>query len=242
MTPARIWLSLGLAVVAGCQSLGNQSAVTGRLPDWSGVWQAIPGAGADAQTFGSPRSDPDPGIIQLTPLALARRDAMRRGGSFVPAKSVCLSTAMPLEMGTTGVAIEFIIARDRVTVISENGFVRRIYTDGRPLPQDPDPTYAGHSIGHWEGATLLTDTNGIIRSELGPYVVTAGNTRVRERIQRLDANTLLIEFTVTDSDYLARPWIYTRRYERLDRPMGEYVCAQNNRDNNREVDLTPPPE
>ena len=40
--------------------------------------------------------------------------------------------------------------------------MRRIYTDGRPHPDDPDPTIAGHWIGHWEGDVLVVDTTAIV--------------------------------------------------------------------------------
>ena len=52
----------------------------------------------------------------------------------------------------------------RVTLLGESdgNRLRRIYTDGRPHPDDPDPTFHGHSIGHWEGNTLVVDTVGII--------------------------------------------------------------------------------
>ena len=50
----------------------------------------------------------------------------------------------------------------KVTIIQEAYMqVRRIFTDGRPLPEDPDPTYNGSSVGHWEGDTLVATTVGL---------------------------------------------------------------------------------
>ena len=65
---------------------------------------------------------------------------------------------------TTPYPMEFVIQPDRVVILHEiSSQVRRIYTDGRkhPAPEDLDPTYMGHSIGHWEGDTLVVDTVGM---------------------------------------------------------------------------------
>lgn len=209
------------------------------LPDWSGTWVPIPGNGLSAAD--PPPVSNEPSVPQYTEKALQLRRAARADPGYLPNQAACIPKGMPLDMGTTAVAFEFLFTPGRVTVIWENGFVRRIYTDGREHPEDPIPSFSGDSIGHWQGATLVVDTIGIVAgAELGPLLLETGKTHVVERMTRTGPNEFAIEFTVTDADLLSRPWKYTRNYKRYDLPMGEFVCTQNNRDNNREVDLTPP--
>jgi hypothetical protein len=61
-------------------------------------------------------------------------------------------------------AMEILFTPGRVTMLGESdgNRLRRIYTDGRPHPDTPDPTFHGHSIGHWEGDTLVVDTVDIL--------------------------------------------------------------------------------
>ena len=61
-------------------------------------------------------------------------------------------------------AMEILFTPGRITMLGEGdgNRMRRIYTDGRRHPEDPDLTIHGHSIGHWEGDTLVVDTVGII--------------------------------------------------------------------------------
>jgi hypothetical protein len=82
---------------------------------------------------------------------------------------------------------EFLLTPGKVTIVSEAYMqVRHIYTDGRPLPADPDPTFNGTSIGRWDGDTLVVETIGF-----SPLTTIARNTphsdkmRIVERF-RLD--------------------------------------------------------
>jgi hypothetical protein len=71
---------------------------------------------------------------------------------------------MPSWMLITHNAMEFLFTPGRVSILGEmdGNRLRRIYTDGRPHPSDPDPSFHGHSIGHWEDGTLVVDTVGIL--------------------------------------------------------------------------------
>lgn len=210
------------------------------LPDWSGNWVPIPGDGLSAAD--PPPVSDNPAVPQYTPKAVQMRRLAKADPNYVPNQAACIPKGMPLDMGTTAVAFEFLFTPGRVTVIWENGFVRRIYTDGRRHAEEPNPSFAGDSIGHWEGNTLVVDTTSIIKgAELGPLLTETGKTHVVERMSRKSADVFQIEFTVTDEDLLSRPWVFTRTYKHSTYPLMEFVCTQNNRDNNKEVDLTPPP-
>ncbi len=89
-------------------------------------------------------------------------------------------------------AVEFLFTPGRVTITNEMGLIRRIYTDGRALPEAPDATNTGYSVGHWEGPTLVVETVGINPAALYPNtqqgaVPIGANARISERIFLKDA-------------------------------------------------------
>jgi hypothetical protein len=138
--------------------------------------------------------------------------------------------------------IEFLFTPGRVTLLMEQGpMIRHIYTDGRTHTSDPDPTYAGESIGHWEGDTLVVDTTGITaKSRMTTGVYTSGKTRIIERIHLADRTHLQIDTVVEDPVILTAPWRYSRIYERSDDGWFERYCENNRDGNDSEPDLTPP--
>jgi hypothetical protein len=128
--------------------------------------------------------------------------------------------------------IEFLFAPGKVVVVTEAySQVRQIFTDGRQHPADPDPTFQGHSIGHWEADTLVVDTVGFVpNTEITLGIGHSDQMRIVERMRRLDANHLQIETTITDPVVLAKPWITVHPYVRRKDDLREYVCEQNNLD------------
>jgi hypothetical protein len=140
-------------------------------------------------------------------------------------------------------AAEFLFTPGRVTILLEqDSTVRRIYTDRRAHTSDPDVSYAGESIGHWEGETLVVHTTAITaKAELIAPLKSSGKTQVIERIHLKDKNHLQIDTTVEDPIALKARWRYSRLYERSDSGFFERVCLDNNRDvNGGEPNLTPP--
>jgi hypothetical protein len=111
---------------------------------------------------------------------------------------------------------------------------RLVYTDGRGHPKDPNPSWMGHSIGKWEGDTLVIDTVGFNGRTWASYsgLPTTERLHVIERIRRIDMGHLEKEITVDDPGAYVKPWTIKRTailappsYE-----MQEYVCNENNRD------------
>jgi hypothetical protein len=87
--------------------------------------------------------------------------------------------------------------------------VRRIYMDGRGHPSDFDPAPMGHSIGKWEGDTLVVDTVGLTDSTLlnGMGLPHSEQMHLTERIRRiLDGNILEVEFTFNDPKAYTEAW------------------------------------
>jgi len=218
-----------------------------RLPDWSGAW-ALSGSSFQKQFLASSGPDGNPNVPPLTAKWAAFRDANGAAnhgqgppGGVNTNSLHCLPDGMPGMMAAP-FSFEFLFTPGRVTVISEDGEVRRIWTDGRAHPPDPDPTFAGNSIGHWEGTTLVVDTIGMTpQAEVMVGLHDTAKTHVVERIFKKSSHTLRIDTVVIDPALFTKPYRYTRTYDLNPHGMTEYVCEQNNRDQNGKINLTPPP-
>jgi hypothetical protein len=81
-------------------------------------------------------------------------------------------------------------------------------------------------VGHWEGDTLVVDTINFKReTSLDGSSV---NTHLVERFTRVDANTLLYEFTVDDPTMWTRPWTAVVPMTKSEEPIYEYACHEGN--------------
>jgi hypothetical protein len=110
---------------------------------------------------------------------------------------------------------------------------RQIYLDGRGHPKDLFPTWTGHSIGHWDGDTLVVDTVGFNdKFWLSP----AGEPHTEkmhltERYRRPDLGHLEIEFTIEDPDTFVKPWVIKRVSDLAPNDeVEEVICTENERD------------
>jgi hypothetical protein len=192
-----------------------------KLPDFTGVWEA-PGGRSGA----APQAAP-----QLTPAAAAKKRELDARSTDDTDAANCLPTGMPAVMGHP-YPYEFLLTPGKVTIVTEAYMqVRHIYTDGRPLTPDPDPTFNGTSIGRWQGDTLVVETIGF-----SPLTTIARNIphgdkmRIIERFRLTAPETMSVETTVTDPDVLAAPWTTTRTLARhRDWTVREYICEENNR-------------
>lgn len=216
--------ALLLAGPAAAQELSRATAYAevARLPDWSGVWSPL-----------EPRTTSTAPV--LTPLGKSLLDEFEagklRGENLQVAEANCVPSGMPRIMRSP-YPHEFVFSPGRVNILIEiYSQIRRIYTDGRPLPEDPDPYFNGHSVGRWDGDTLVVDTVGLSpQAVLLPGLKATDKSRLRERIRR-DGDVLVDEITITDPDLLAEPYVMTQRYAlKPDWEMREYVCQENNQD------------
>jgi len=108
--------------------------------------------------------------------------------------------------------------------------VRHIFIDGRKHPDDLTPTYNGHSIGHWEGDTLVVDTVGLNGKlwldRLGHPE--SDQMHIVERIHRVDEKTLQVDFTFDDAKSYPKPWTAMLRFRsRPDWDLMELICEDN---------------
>ena len=125
-----------------------------KLPDFGGLWEVTFGGG--------PRGGAEP--PSFTPEYAAKLQAFQaasqRGEIEDGPAANCVPNGMPSIM-TQPYPIEILFTPGKVTILIEAyAQWRQIFTDGREHPEDPDLTFNGHSIGHWEGDTLVVDTVG----------------------------------------------------------------------------------
>jgi hypothetical protein len=146
----------------------------------------------------------------------------------------CLPFGMPRMMISATYPFEILVTPGQITVIQElDSEVRRIFIDQKhpPAEEERDPTFQGHSIGHWDGDALVVDTVGI-RSETPIdrlYYPRSDRMHIVERWRLRDRNTLEVEITLDDPVAFVRPWKDTRRFVRQSGEyIREYVCTENN--------------
>ena len=114
-----------------------------------------------------------------------------------------------------------------------NKMYRQIFTDGRPLPADPQPAFDGYSVGKWDGDMLVVQTtgfkDGIWLDAFGDPMTDAA--KITERIRRVDYGHLEIDLTVDDPQAYTKPWT-VRLYQILapDTDLIDYICLENEKD------------
>ena len=201
-----------------------------QLPDWGGIWFL------NRSPRGSAADEP-----KLKGSYLEQREAWKaelraNNGMERRKRSNCAPPGMPRIMQLAQYPYEFLFTPGRVTINQEGWMqTRTIWTDGRrhPDPEELDPTYMGHSVGHWEGDTLVVDTVGIL-NEL-PFTFGAWHSdsfHLTEHIHLSpdDPDVLVNEMLMEDPEALAEPYRATATYRR-DRygALLEFECSENNR-------------
>ena len=125
---------------------------------------------------------------------------------------------------------------DLVIVDRIDPTTRQIFLDGRAHPADPNPTWQGHSIGRWEGDTLVIDTTGYNdKSWLSlSGIPHTEKLHTVERIRRPDYGHIEVEITMDDSGAFTAPWkrTFSATLAPPDEEIMEFICAENNRDAN----------
>lgn len=186
-----------------------------KLPDWSGVWTPD-----TIDQNNQIKTNPTPWTPKVAERIAAMTAEEKAGRPFL-VFAHCLPESMPSWMLISHNAMEILLTPGRVTLLgeSDSNRLRRIYTDGRKHPEDPVPTFHGHSIGHWEGDTLVVDTIGVLPQTYlavseAVGVPNNGDLHVLERFRLADPNTLHVELTITAPKVLTKPWKTTRIFYR----------------------------
>ena len=240
--------TIAAAMVAAALSLTAAAAQDDpRYPEWSGQWRKAPDGGP-------PRYDPSKpdGAGQQAPL----KEEYRRiheasmadqalGGPGLYVMSVkCIPMGMPFQMSIV-FPFEFVITPKTTYVLFEimTSQPRRIYTDGRDWPKDPDPTFTGYSIGKWidedrDGRfdVLEVETRHLrvprLFDQTGIPFHEDGQAVIKERIYADKANHNIIYDEITTIDNaLTRPWSIKKTYRREPKVVWpENNCTEGNND------------
>jgi len=226
-----------LLVVSLCAVLevAAVAQTPGALPDLSGVWAPYRGGrGADPSLAPPPAS---PVVLKPTYAEAyrARRaaedEATKRGEPLGTAAVLCTPYGMPRMMSVALYPVEILPRLGQITVITEAfSEVRRIYMDQPQLPiGDVPPGYYGHSVGRWEGDTLVVDTVAIKESVLSyQNLPHSDQMRITERIRLVTKDILHDQITIEDPVVLEKPAVYTLAYRRMPNyKMVEFVCENN---------------
>lgn len=184
-----------------------------KLPDWSGVW--FP------ENWMTTTARHPPTWTAAVAKDVAALQAQEKAGHPKGLYVNCLPEGMPSLMIMTLATTEFLFTPGRVTLLNEfdGNRQRRIYTDGRGHPDDPDLTFSGHSIGHWEGETLVVDTVGVLPETYLPIsqavgIPNDGDMHIVERLHLVGPDHLVDDLTIEAPHVLAAPWTVTRHFTR----------------------------
>jgi hypothetical protein len=130
--------------------------------------------------------------------------------------------------------LKFVHKPDVLVVLDElNAGYRQVFTDARPLPEDPTPSWQGYSSGKWSDDTLVIDTIGLRDDtwiDWNGSVLTQA-AKVREQIRRPDFGHLEIQVTVDDPKAYTKPWTVTLKQRIVvDTELVDEICLENERD------------
>lgn len=222
--------------------------VNGR-PDLSGIWEAERTPTAEFVRVlgpGLPDIQPDlnevtkhvinvfwdmkPNEVPMRPEAVAITDARQKSGRDFQS-AYCLPSSLPAT--TLTMNVKLVQGHDEIVVLHGSGDPpREIYTDGRTLPDNPEPSWMGTSAGQWQDETLIVETTGFQeRAWLDNFGHPRSETmRITERFHRRDFGHMDLEMTFDDPKYYTRPFGFkTTMTLRPDDHLYEYVCTENQR-------------
>ena len=209
---------------------GAKSPSEIRVPDISGVWNAASGV----YEFASFSKDDPP----MTPRGWALFHAAKpsQGPQGVKLSETndrvykCAPPGMPyiyLQLFPMQIVQT---PKEVIELFEYDHTVRYIYTDGRHHPAALKASYNGHSIGHWEGDTLVVDTMGLNGKNWLDRMgrPESAEMHIVERIRRVDDKTLQVDFRFDDPKNYTKPWTAQIRFQlHSDWDILEHVCEDN---------------
>jgi Carboxypeptidase regulatory-like domain len=141
----------------------------------------------------------------------------------------CLPGSPPLDGSASPFIGKFVQTPDLLVMLTEGvpGF-RQVFLDGRPHPPSFDPTWIGHSVGRWEGDTLVVDTVGYNSEGWTNAYPRTEMLRTTERYRRVDYGTLEARITFDDPGVFVEPWTWDMTWHLAPQEeLLEYVCENN---------------
>jgi hypothetical protein len=210
-------------------------------PDLSGIWgwednRPCPPEGCPDQKVGQEFINIGwslKGGLPYQPWAAQLVSERRAANAKDDPQSHCLPRGA-LRIHTDGLLKKMVQTSNLLVILTErNAGYRQIFTDGRPLPADPTPSWNGYSSGKWQGDTLVVESNGF---RDGIWLDASGSpmteaARTVEEFQRPNFGTLEITITVDDPKAYTAPWkVKLRQPLVVDTELLDYICLENERD------------
>jgi hypothetical protein len=185
-------------------------------PDLSGVWLT--------------GSDPFPEERKALPWAQELAEQRRERQGLDGPHHQCLPGSPPTPRNAPPFMAKFVQTEDLIVILFEDypGY-RQVYLDGRGHPEYPNPSWVGHSIGHWEGDTLVIDTIGYNdRGWLPGNYPRSEELHIVERYSRPEYGRIVFEYTVEDPNVFEQPWKRVQSYYLVPHiELLEFVCENN---------------
>ncbi len=205
-------------------------------PDLTGLWMLNAGPGNLANIT----ADLKPGEVQPWADALFKQ-RLGNVGIDDPWTVQCLPAGPRIILSGGNGPAQIVQTPALLVILYEDLAYRQIFLDGRELPKDPNPSWMGYSIGHWEGDTLVVESTGFNdRSwlDMGGHPHTE-YLRTTERFRRTTFGHMDLQVTFNDPKAYARPWTISFGVNFApDTSMLEYVCKENEKDRDHLVGRT----
>ena len=213
-------------------------------PDLSGIWvatgalrlmvgeeatRAILAADAASGRPAAPPAEPPP----YNPAAEAQRQEFLARRGIDDPMALCYLSGVP-RISFRPLPFQIVQLPAQVILLYEVHHAFRIIpTDGRPHPDDVEPSFLGDSVAHWEGGTLVVDVTSFnLKTWLsGVGTIHSEKLHVTERYTRDTYDTIRYEVTLEDPDVFTKPWHMQETFRlRPNERLREYECIENNED------------
>jgi len=220
---------------------GAQAHDESKYPDWNGQWRRPPGVNNQWEPTKPRGHEGAPLTAEFQAIFEANLKDQEEGGQGTDPTYICIPDGMPRAMNVIFPMEMIILPNTTYIHIEYLQMFRRIYTDGRPFPEDTDTSFMGYSIGKWidtDGDGRFDELRVETRFLKSPRAFDSsgiplhpdGKTIVHERFyQDKDKPDVLHDEVTTIDNALTRPWTVTKHYNRVRNPIWvEAICSENN--------------
>lgn len=209
--------------------------------DFSGVWQTEktiqpvgPGVPAPVKSLPGQKGDFTNPILKPWAAAKVKENAdlITAGTPQVSSMQLCQPVGIP-RLINIPYNFSFLQEKDVITILYEFDHMPRFVYMNEKHPENVKTTWMGHSVGRWEGDTLVIDTIGLNDKTWVDSLATPHSSKmeVTERYRLTDGGKgLELIYTVNDPDTFTTVWSGKTIYSRADVGLYEFVCAENNRE------------
>jgi len=196
-------------------------------PDLSGIWTTKVGY------TGNIARDLKPGELSFQPWASEVYKHRQETQGKEDPQAYCVLSGVPREH-VVPYPFKILNSAGEIVIIYEAlHSYRQIFMDGRKLPKDPNPTWMGYSVGHWEGDTLVVESSGFVDNnwlDNGGHMGTEA-MKLTERFHRRDYGHIDLAVTIDDPKAYTKPWTVNLEFNATpDSELIEYVCDENEKD------------